>query len=125
MLLFIYTGILPDCSSVTIHLHRYSSFYGSVSTSVQSMSIAMFHPYQSVVGCSILVDICDKQWIVVTRLLAMTYAKRCIGFGWAKALHCMLKDTVDPASTKVKAASMLIHLSPGKASHGHRTSHKE
>ena len=62
-----------------------------------------------------MVDILVKWWIVVTCLLAVTYAKRCIGFGWASTFdHTLAGDEV-PATMVVKAASTLIHWLSGKA----------
>ena len=46
---------------------------------------------------------------------AVTYAKRCIGLGWARTFSCTLAGAGDPATTMVKAASMLICSSLGKA----------
>ena len=47
--------------------------------------------------------------------LAVTYAKTCMGFGWARTFERTLEGEGDPATTVVKAARMLIHWSSGKA----------
>ena len=71
-------NMLGGCSSVLIPI------------SVQSMSVAKFSWSCCVTGCPILVDICNKWWIVVTWPLAVTHATRCMGCGLARTFICTL-----------------------------------
>ena len=57
-------------------------------------------------------------------MLVMTYAKTCMGFGWARTFECALEGEGDPATTVVKAVKKLIHWSSGKAHRLCRTGHK-
>lgn len=50
---------------------------------------------------------------VVPHLLVATYAKVCIGLGWARTLNHTLDGTGHPVTTKVKVASMLIYWLSG------------
>ena len=42
-------------------------------------------------------------------LLAMTYAKTCMGVGWTRTFERTLEGKGDPATTVVKTVRMLIH----------------
>ena len=92
-------NVLGVCSKVLIPI------------SVLSMSVARFFPSYCIVGCPNLVGSCNKRWIVMTWSLAVTYAKRCIGFGWARTFNCSLDAAGDPATTEVRAINTLIHWS--------------
>jgi hypothetical protein len=73
------------------------------------MSVANFCSSHCVAGCPVVVVFCSKQLIVVTCLLAVTYAKICIGFDWAKMFNCTLEGAGDPATMVLEATSILIH----------------
>ena len=73
------------------------------------MSVANLGSSHCVAGCPIVVVFCNRQLIVVTCLLAVTYAKICIVFDWAKMFNCILEGAGDPATMVLEATSILSH----------------
>ena len=62
-----------------------------------------------------MVVILKKQRIVVICILAVTYEKRCIGFGCARTFGCTLAGDGEPVTMVLKATSTVIHWLSGKA----------